>query len=313
MTDLYSRKLLVESLGVHLTDFVCQACAHPAGPEEVNTTHSIVLVRRGAFGRVRGRERLVADANHVVFFNAGEPYRIFHPGHGGDDCTVLALPQALAQEAVARHAPRDGERPDAPFRFGHALSSTRTLRLHYELLAELRTPRLPLALDDVLAELADSALRDAYAHQQSVARRARGPQVPGPSRAHRELIAEAQGLLHARMPQPPRLDALARALGCSPFHLSRTFRRVTGLPLRRYAARLRARVAAQRLAEGERDLTGLALDLGYADHSHLTHAFREEWGRPPSVFRRESSRDFWRPPQARPLPGPPASRSRPRR
>jgi AraC-like DNA-binding protein len=44
-------------------------------------------------------------------------------------------------------------------------------------------------------------------------------------------------------------------------------------------------VAAHRLATGARDLTGLAFELGYADHSHFTNAFRQEWGVPPSRFR----------------------------
>jgi AraC-like DNA-binding protein len=89
----------------------------------------------------------------------------------------------------------------------------------------------------------------------------------------------------ASVGEPPALEALSRALGCSPFHLSRTFHRVIGVPMRRYLGRIRARVAAERLAHGAGSLTTLALDLGYADHSHFTNAFRQEWGEPPSRFR----------------------------
>ena len=46
-------------------------------------------------------------------------------------------------------------------------------------------------------------------------------------------------------------------------------------------------MAAHRLAAGAPDLTSLALDLGYADHSHFTNAFRQEWGVPPSRFRED--------------------------
>jgi AraC-like DNA-binding protein len=65
----------------------------------------------------------------------------------------------------------------------------------------------------------------------------------------------------------------------------RTFRAHEGLPIRRYLARLRLRLALEQLAEGGEDLTGLALDLGYADHSHFTNAFRREFGMSPSRFR----------------------------
>lgn len=40
-----------------------------------------------------------------------------------------------------------------------------------------------------------------------------------------------------------------------------------------------------RMAEGRSNLTDLALDLGFADHSHFTNAFRREWGISPSEFR----------------------------
>ena len=40
----------------------------------------IVLVRKGVFGRAQQGETLVADPNHVLFFNAGEPYRYCEVG-----------------------------------------------------------------------------------------------------------------------------------------------------------------------------------------------------------------------------------------
>ena len=60
------------------------------------------------------------------------------------------------------------------------------------------------------------------------------------------------------------------------------------MSLRGYLGRLRARLAAERLARGAPDLTELALDLGFADHAHFTNAFRREWGVPPSRLRARS-------------------------
>ncbi|WP_348652834.1 AraC family transcriptional regulator [Polyangium sp. y55x31] len=51
--------------------------------------------------------------------------------------------------------------------------------------------------------------------------------------------------------------------------------------------RLSAReILSWRLLGGARDLTALALDLGFADHSHFTNAFRREFGCSPSAVRR---------------------------
>jgi AraC family transcriptional regulator len=273
-------ELVARGLEVEVLDYRCRAGVHPPGPEEHNDRHSIVFVRRGVFVRtVRGQGGL-ADANHVLFFNAGEPYRIEHPVDGGDDCTILALAEPVARDLVARHAPRDAERATGPFRIGQALSDPVLLRLQYELLARARAGSR-LDFEDGLVSLLERAVGSV---------RAGDPESPDSTfRRHRDLVEAARTEVHRDLAHTPSLSELARGLGCSPFHLSRVFPQVAGLSLRAYVARLRARAAAERLTRGVRDLTRLALDLGYADHSHFTNAFRREWGVPPSVFRAVSA------------------------
>ena len=223
--------MLFESLGIAAIDFRCRAHVEPEGSEEPNPTHTIAFVRRGVFRRSHRHDGLVADPNFVLFFNRGEPYRYAHPFPGGDDCTILTLETPRALELVARHAPEDAERWEAPFRFGHGLCSPRAARLHYELLA--RVSRGPLlAIEDVLAELTDEAVRAAYRIHEG--RATAGPESAGTRRRHRELAEAAKLRLNERLPSPPSLGELARDLECSPFHLSRTFHRIVGLSLRRY-------------------------------------------------------------------------------
>ena len=81
------------------------------------------------------------------------------------------------------------------------------------------------------------------------------------------------------------LVALSRVTGCSPHHLSRVFTQLTGLTVSQYRNRLRVSLALERVAEGERDLAGLAGDLGFADHAHLTRTVRAATGRTPSSLR----------------------------
>ena len=279
------RRVLFESLGVSVVDFRCRAHVEPEGPEEPNSTHSIVLVRRGVFRRTQKDESLLADANHVVLFNAAEPSRYAHPLPGGDDCTILAVETQRALELVACHAPAHTEDPATPFRFGHGISSPRVARIHYELLALLRSGDTRLVLDDALSVLAQESVRAVYGG----ARARRAAPTARTRRRRRELVEAVSMAIHGRLNSPPALGELARAFDCSPFHLSHVFRQTTGVSLRRYVQQLRARIAADRLAAGAPDLTGLALDLGYADHSHFTNAFRREWGLPPSRFRVRAS------------------------
>jgi len=277
-----TRRVLLDSLGISVHDYRCRAPVEAHGSEEPNATHSIVFVRRGVFGLCTRDESFVADPNYVVFFNADQPYRYSHPIPGGDECTILAVETARAMELVAHHAPPDAC-AEAPFRRSHALSSPRAARLHWELLGLLRQPLPSLVLEDALAELADEAVGNAY--------RAPGTPAcddklsPRAQRRRREVVEAAKVALSERLDAPPTLTLLAGSLGCSPFHLSRVFHAGLGVSLRRYLNRLRARIAADRLAAGAHDLTELALDLGYSDHSHFTNAFRQEWGVPPSRFR----------------------------
>jgi AraC-like DNA-binding protein len=277
-----TRRLLFESLGISVVDFRCHAHIEPLGFEEPNPTHSIVFIRRGAFGRSHEDETLIADPNHVLFFNAAQPYRYSHPIPGGDDCTILAVETTHALDLVARHAHNDA-RPETPFRRTHALSSRRAVRLHWEVLALLRQPGPNLVLQDALAELADEAVCCAY--RSTGASRSGGTRSAQTWRRRQDLSEAAKLTLSERLNTPPTLAELAHSLDCSPFHLSRTFHATLGLSLREYLKRLRTRVAAERLAAGARDLTELALELGYADHSHFTNSFRHEWGVPPSLFR----------------------------
>ena len=272
---------LFSSPEISVTDYRCRVACHPTGPEEQLDSHGIVFVRSGAFRCTIDGETIAADPNYVLFFAPGRPYRVAHPVAGGDDCTTVSLSPELVRDLVAAHAPRDADRAEAEFPSSRTFCSARALRLQYDLLAALRAGRAPvLAVQDLVGALADEVVREAYGAAGSLSL----PR-PGEARRARELAEAARAHLQASVSAPPPLEVLSRALGCSPFHLSRTFRRVVGVPIRRYVTRIRARVAAERLAQGAGDLTALALDLGYADHSHFTNAFRQEWGEPPSRFR----------------------------
>jgi AraC-like DNA-binding protein len=217
-----------------------------------------------------------------VFFTEGESYRFAHPLPGGDDCTSLRVPSATLLEVARAHARRPPEDPAAPFAVPQAPATARASLLHHALVAGLRGRTLsPLAAQELALALLDAAVGAAYASHGGAA----GDAAALPP-AQRELADAARVALAARPQAPPSLDALAARLGCSPYHLCRTFSRAHGAPMRRYLDRLRLRLALPRLAAGEGDLTGLALDLGYADHSHFSNAFRREFGLPPSAARK---------------------------
>jgi AraC-like DNA-binding protein len=82
-----------------------------------------------------------------------------------------------------------------------------------------------------------------------------------------------------------RVVQLARQAAVSPHHLSRIFAAETGQTISAYRNCLRARIALERVAAGERSLARIAADLGFADHAHLTRVVRRQAGAPPSNLR----------------------------
>lgn len=268
---------LFRGLGITVVDFRCQAHVHGQGAEEPNTGHQIVFVRRGLFLCTGRRGDVVADPGQILFYNNGWAHRYAHPLPGGDDCTILTLDPECARE-LSEQLPGDGGRED-PFPLDQALSTSLAARRHLELLATLSSPEGPstLAVQEIVAELLEAAIAALRAAQDM------GTDGPIPVSAWaRERVEAARVVLNGSLAAPPSLVELAASLDCSPFHLSRVFRAVTGLRLRHYLRRLRCHLAADCLWRGAGNLTELALDLGFFDHSHFTNTFRREWGVPPS-------------------------------
>jgi AraC-like DNA-binding protein len=101
---------------------------------------------------------------------------------------------------------------------------------------------------------------------------------------HRQIAAEVLEVLHLSGGSFSLIE-LSRALGCSPFHLSRIFRQETGVTLRQYRARARLRAALDLLEQGERNLATISATCGFADQSHLARTTVAQLGTSPTRLR----------------------------
>jgi AraC-like DNA-binding protein len=109
-------------------------------------------------------------------------------------------------------------------------------------------------------------------------------------RRHRRVVTRATELLQERFRERLPLAEVARAACSSPAHLTRLFRRYTGVTLHAYQTRLRLVAALDSVLEPGVDLSALAFELGFSSHSHLTASFRRELGSTPAELRREVRR-----------------------
>jgi AraC family transcriptional regulator len=278
--------LLYGSGSVTIYDVCCRPQSREHGPEERSSGHQIVFPRSGVFLKLVAGREFLADPNHVLFFNQGEPYRVAHPVDGGDECTVFEFRPQLLLEAIGLFRPRIEEHPRRFFEFTHALINNQVFcfqqRVRQRLLSSTADA---LTTDEFSLDLLAAVMRHAYVGRGSRPAHRRAATL----RAHRAQAEQTRLLLGEHFAGNWGLEQIARAVHTSSFHLARIFRRETGLAIHQYRTRLRLRVAVERLVEQETDLSALALGLGFGSHSHFSDAFRRAFRVAPSEFRRRAS------------------------
>jgi len=267
---------LLEGATVSVRTVRCHGSCRGPGVEECTGATHLVFPFRGLYLRHVGPDQAVADANHVLFFNASEGYRVSHPLSGGDASLDLALSEPLLHELVP--AQLLNARGPLGFRRQHQRIDARA----QVLVAQLRHALQNRSLEALQAEsLALTLVEHVVGSRSSHARDA--------GHARQRLVDRVKVLLASDLGRRWTLAEIAREIGGSAVYLTQAFQRVEGLPLYRYQLRLRLARALDLLAQCE-DLASLALDLGFSSHSHFAAAFRQTYSRSPSAFKQSLRR-----------------------
>lgn len=256
---------------VALRDVHCRGdCRHRSEEECVSSTH-LVFPYRGIFRRHVGGDHTVADANHVLFFNAGEGYQVSHPITGGDASLSLAVSEGLLAELAPASLLK--QPLGNAFRYQYRAIDARTQAG----VAELRHALIRKSAGTLQAE--SLAL--------TLAGRCLGPRTgrsAHSTRLRRRLADRVKILLAGDLSRRWSLAEIAREIRSSPVYLTQLFQLTEGMPLYRYHLRLRLARSLDLLARCE-DLSRLAADVGFSSHSHFSAAFRQAYGRTPTAFR----------------------------
>ncbi|WP_020177381.1 bifunctional DNA-binding transcriptional regulator/O6-methylguanine-DNA methyltransferase Ada [Methyloferula stellata] len=110
------------------------------------------------------------------------------------------------------------------------------------------------------------------------------PNEASPAARHAATIAGACRLIEAAE-EPPSLDALAEAIGMSPFHFHRLFKKATGTTPKAYAAAHRIKRARDQLISGRGTVTEAIYGAGFNSGSRFYETSNEVLGMTPSAFR----------------------------
>lgn len=108
----------------------------------------------------------------------------------------------------------------------------------------------------------------------------------GRRRGGSRLVRQLRQYLSQHLGAGERLSDIADSLGYSEGHLSRCFKDELGVTIHAYRHELRMRVALELLPFRTGELSDLAVELGYASHSHFTARFLRTFGMTPSACRK---------------------------
>jgi AraC-like DNA-binding protein len=256
------RRLIHESGATRILDI---SASHGAPPSGFSPTYQVVLPYLGVFAYSVGRRSTLIDTNRTLMTPANVDFVDSHPVRGMGHSAVVVAPASDVMDEMCRLL------GSSPARVFNELSRPASAS------ARLATHRLRTLADqgaDPLEsdEVAINILREVI--NAPVTGRAPSPRV----------VARAKQVIHERGLERISLDDVARAVGVSPVYLTQEFSRAEGVPLYRYQLQLRLSRALVELPDCG-DITGLALDLGFASHSHFGAAFRRTFAITPAEFR----------------------------
>lgn len=105
------------------------------------------------------------------------------------------------------------------------------------------------------------------------------------TRLHHESVKRAITAMRCGIDQPLSLRSLARIGFASPYHFTRTFRSVTGLPPLHFLSALRLDIARTLLLHTRRKVIDICYDVGYSSVGTFTRRFTGCFGVSPQQFR----------------------------
>jgi AraC-like DNA-binding protein len=268
-------QLVFRSDCVALGKFRCDATHplfHDSGPPHDN---AVVFPRRMVRIEHHRGPSFVADPTIVPLYNRGQRYtRTAISNADWADWIVVAddVLGEIADPAHARQAVRAAESGEI-FRTPFAVAGCATFLAQRRIFDSVSPASDVLRVEEQVLEIVGGVVR--------------GTRPSVPRRIAADVVSKVKEIIGADLARNHSLRALATAVGMTPFHLCRLFQSVSGMRLSEYRHALRLRVALPRIRTAA-DLATVALDLGYASHSHFTAAFRRRFGITPTEYRRQN-------------------------
>ena len=276
------RRTLFEADWLQIGHIAVRPESSAPGEVENSDLNVLALPLAGVFAKHDGPRRYaIATPSHALLISAGKPYRLSFPGCIDDRCLALRFTSdALAR--VMPHAMAGDGFDEARFAHHVLLPPPMTLA-RSELWRRLAGGEADaLEAEERAIDLLDAALRVARTQGASPGR---GRAAACDASRRMRSVARTVEVISAEPQRKWTLGHLA-ALAClSPGHLAHVFRADMGISVYGFVLRCRLGRALDAVLDSDAGLTTIALEAGFASHSHFTEKFRALFGRTPQQLR----------------------------
>jgi AraC-like DNA-binding protein len=265
------RKTFFQSDTIVVGAFEMRPTTDACGEVEERDYNIVVLPVAGLFAKHDGpRRHVIGTPSHGVFVASHTPYRLSFPGGVGDRALILRFDDDLVPDALDAHRKQGWPPSHGPLP-PHAMLMRNWLWRGANSGSIDRLDAEAASLD-VLAMWLETLILVDHAHHSRESH-------------HRRAVDRVKEAISAEPSDGWDVATLARIAHMSPFHFCRTFRSVTGMTIGTYVLRERLAGTLEPLLDGV-DLTSIAIESGFASHSHFTARFRAFFGFTPSDVRR---------------------------
>jgi AraC family transcriptional regulator len=272
--DWIKRRTLYHGPLFELGHVVCRPTPEVRTEVEYPSLNVLALPTAGVFALHHGpRRQVVATPNHAVFIASGSPCRVSFPGNVGDECLVMRV----SSEGLSRLVPEamSGEGFEPSVLASHVTLPPAAILARGLLWRHFAGGAAdPLLVEEVGMGLLDTALG-------AVRRLRRGE-------GHSRHVRRVKEAISASPERKWTLGELSDVAGVSAYHLAHVFNKEVGTSVYRYAVRQRLARALNAVLDSNLDLTSIALDTGFASHSHFTARFHAFFGLTPEALRRSA-------------------------
>lgn len=250
---------------------------HPLFPDSgPSTTYCIAFGRRPVWIQHPDSPAFLGGPAVVTLYNEGQTYTRRRVGGHGDHSDWFAIAPGVLDEVMRREGVRTG-RGGKLFAVPRVPGDARTFLEQRRIVDALAGGGAiePLSIEERVLGVLKTVVGRTTADRGS---------TTDSERRRRALVEDAKLLLTLWSCRRLRLSDLARQLGCSPYHLCRTFAATEGRRMHAYQRDVRLAQSLEMLMSRPRDVTSVALGLGFSSHSHFTSAFRRTYGLTPSAY-----------------------------